>query len=148
VRWHAFELDPSAPKERPAEGPYAARLAQKYGCSVAQAEAMIQRMVDTAREDGLDFRFDRIRKSNMFDAHRVLHLAGERGTQDAVKERFLRAYMTEGALMSDHETLVRLAVDAGLDADEVEGVLASDRFAREVRADERDAAELGIGGVP
>ena len=59
------------------------------------------RMVRTevAAADGLDFRFDRIRPGNTFDAHRLLHLAGTRGAevQDAVKERFLRGYMTEEA---------------------------------------------------
>ena len=148
VHWRAFELDPSAPAERERETSYAGRIARKYGCSEAEAEGMVQRMVDVAREDGLDFHFERIRTGNMFDAHRVIHLAHERGVQDAVKERFLLAYMTEGALMSDAETLVRLGAEAGLDAEEVRATLASDRYAREVRADEHDAKELDITGVP
>jgi predicted DsbA family dithiol-disulfide isomerase len=109
---------------------------------------MLTRMTDVAREDGLDFRFDRVRAGNTFDAHRVLHLAGERGVQDAVKERFLRAYMTEGAPIGDPETLVRLAAEAGLDAEEVRAALASDAHAADVRADEDEARELGINGVP
>jgi len=149
VVWRAFELDPSAPKERDLQGgTYASRLAKKYGCSVREAEMMIQRMVDTAAQDGLDFRFDHIRSGNMFDAHRVLHLAHDRGKQDAVKERFLRAYMTEGELMGDHETLVRLASEAGLDAEEVRSTLASDRYDREVREDEQEASAIGVTGVP
>jgi predicted DsbA family dithiol-disulfide isomerase len=148
VVWRAFELDPSAPRERDTSQSYAARLATKYRSSVADAEGMIARMTDVAREDGLDFRFDRIRPGNTFDAHRVLHLASERGRQDAVKERFLRAYMTDGEPIGDPETLVRLASDAGLDPDEVRAALASDAYAREVRGEESDASELGIQGVP
>lgn len=148
VVWRAFELDPSAPRERDRDVSYAGRLAKKYGTTEAQASAMIQRMTDVAAADGLDFRFDRIRPGNTFDAHRLLHLAGERGAQDAVKERFLRAYMTEGEPIGDPATLARLAVEAGLDADEVQGVLSSDTYAQEVRADEREAAALGISGVP
>jgi predicted DsbA family dithiol-disulfide isomerase len=148
VQWRAFELDPAAPNERDRDGTYAGRIAKKYGCSEREAEIMIKRMVDTAKSDGLDFHFERIRSGNMFDAHRVLHLAHDRDKQDAVKERFLLAYMTEGALMSDAETLVRLASEAGLDAEEVRKTLLSDRYEREVRADERDAKELGISGVP
>jgi predicted DsbA family dithiol-disulfide isomerase len=148
VVWRAFELDPSAPRERPTEGSYAERLAKKYGSSVREAEGMITRMTDVAREDGLDFRFDKIRPGNTFDAHRLLHLAGERGIQDAVKERFLLAYMTEGAPIGDPETLARLASEAGLDPDEVRATLGTDAYAREVRAEESDAAELGIHGVP
>src|SRR6478672_2061371 len=76
IVWRAFELDPSAPRQRPSDVSYAERLAKKYGSSVKEAEGMIARMTDTARADGLDFRFDRIRPGNTFDAHRVLHLAG------------------------------------------------------------------------
>ena len=114
VTWRAFELDPSAPKVRDPQ-PYAERLAAKYRTPVPRAEAMIRQMTATAAADGLDFRFDRIRPGNTFDAHRVLHLAGERGQQDLVKERFLRAYLTEGEPIGDRETLVRLAAEAGLD---------------------------------
>jgi len=150
VVWRAFELDPSAPHAAaPAAGAsYAERLARKYGKRVADAEAMIQHLVSVAAADGLEFRFDRIRPGNTFDAHRLVHLAHERGVQDAVKERLLRAYMTEGEAMSDPATLLRLAAEAGLDPDEVSAVLGSDRYAREVRADEEEAATLGIRGVP
>ena len=148
VVWRAFELDPSAPPERPSDVSYAARLAKKYGSSVKEADGMIARMTDVAADDGLDFHFDKIRSGNTFDAHRVLHLAAERGKQDAVKERYLLAYMTEGEPIGDPETLVRLAAEVGLDAEEVRAMLASDMYAREVRDDEDEARQLGISGVP
>ena len=59
-----------------------------------------------------------------------------------MKERLLRAYFTEGELMSDRDTLVRLAVEVGLDEDEVREALASGRYADEVRDDERTAGAL------
>ncbi len=148
VVWRAFELDPSAPPERPSDVGYAERLGKKYGCSRKEAEGMLTHMTDVAATDGLAFHFERIRSGNTFDAHRVLHLAGERGKQDAVKERYLLAYMTEGEPIGDPETLVRLAAEAGLDAEEVRATLASDAFAREVREDENEARQLGISGVP
>lgn len=148
VVWRAFELDPSAPAEREPGVDYAERLARKYGASRGEAEGMIQRMTDTAAADGLDFRFDRIRAGSTFDAHRVIHLAGELGKQDAVKERLLRAYMTEGELMSDRETLVRLAGEAGLDEELVRATLASDAHRKAVHEDEDEARQLGISGVP
>jgi predicted DsbA family dithiol-disulfide isomerase len=146
--WRAFELDPSAPRIREGGGSYAARIAKKYGTPVAVAEARMRQMTEIAAADGLDFRFDRIQPGNTFDAHRLLHLAHERGVQDAVKERFLRAYLTEGAAIGDPETLSRLAREAGLDTDEVSSVLATDTYTREVRADEEEAQSLGISGVP
>ncbi|HEU4535333.1 MAG TPA: DsbA family protein, partial [Polyangiaceae bacterium] len=58
VTWRAFELDPRSARVRE-PAPYAERLAGKYGCSTAEAQAMIDRMTEVARADGLDFRFDR-----------------------------------------------------------------------------------------
>jgi hypothetical protein len=98
---------------------------------------MLDAMTATAAQDGLGFRFDLMRGGSTFDAHRLLHLAAERGVQDAMKERLLRATFTEGEPTADHEVLVRLAAEVGLAAEEAREVLASDRYAAEVRADER-----------
>jgi predicted DsbA family dithiol-disulfide isomerase len=146
VHWHAFELDPSAPTSAP--GSYEERLAAKYGRSLADAAEMTASMTATAAADGLDFRFDTAKPGNTFDAHRLLHLAGERGVQDAVKERLFRATFSEGEAISDPATLVRLGVEAGLDADEARQVLADGTYGDEVRADEAQAAQLRISGVP
>jgi predicted DsbA family dithiol-disulfide isomerase len=146
VRWRSFELDPEAPHER--EGDRAEYLARKYGMTLEQARAAEQRLTDVAAGEGLDFRFDIARSGNTFDAHRLVHLAESDGLQDAMKERLLRAYFTEGELLSDHDTLVRLATDVGLEEAEVRELLAGERHAQEVRDDERTAGELGISAVP
>jgi predicted DsbA family dithiol-disulfide isomerase len=85
---------------------------------------------------------------NTFDAHRVIHLAGEHGLQDEAKERLLAAYFSEGRPISARDTLVELAGSVGLDPAEVRAMLESDRFEAEVRDDEQTAARLGISGVP
>jgi predicted DsbA family dithiol-disulfide isomerase len=147
VVWHAFELNPSAQRESH-EGPYAARLAKKYGMSVKEAQSRIQHLVDVGRADGLELDFERIRPGNTFDAHRIVHYAREVGLQDAVKERLLRGYLCEGEPIGEPEAVLRLAADAGLDADRVSAILSSDTYAREVRTDEAEAQRLGIHGVP
>jgi predicted DsbA family dithiol-disulfide isomerase len=146
VTWRSFELDGEAPRER--TGDRAEHLAKKYGMTVEQAREAEQRLTDAAAGEGLGFRFDMARSGNTFDAHRLVHLAEEHDLQDAMKERLLRAYFTEGELMSDHDTLVRLAVEVGVDAQQAREMLAGDRFAQEVRDDERTAGELGISAVP
>lgn len=148
VRWRAFELKPDAPPVESSDVPYLERLASKYRTTTAQAQEMLDRMTEVAAGEGLDFRFDRIQPGNTFDAHRLLHLAAEHKRQDALKERFLCAYLTEGEPIGDPSTLKRLAVQVGLPGTEVDSVLNSDRFATEVRAEEREAQELGIHGVP
>ncbi len=146
VTWRSFELDPHAPRDRGTDS--ATHLAEKYGTTREEALAMHARMTENAAGDGLEFRFDRTRGGNTFDAHRVLHLARAHGLQDAMKERIMRAYLTEGELISDHDVLARLALEVGLPQDEVRETLATDRYAAGVRDDERTAQSLGINAVP
>ena len=146
ITWRSFELDPDAPAER--KGDRAEHLARKYGMSVEQARQAEAQMTQTAAAEGLDFRFDVARAGNTFDGHRLVHLAKDHGLQDAMKERLLHAYFSEGQVISDHETLARLAHDVGLPEDEVRDALAGDRYAAEVREDERTAQSFGIGAVP
>jgi predicted DsbA family dithiol-disulfide isomerase len=146
VTWRAFELDPGAPAAREYDG--TTHLAEKYGMSHSKALEMQERMTQTAAGEGLEFRFDIARGGNTFDAHRLVHLAAAHGLQDAMKERLMRAYLTEGELMADHAALARLATEVGLPADEVASMLESDRYSAEVRDDERVAHGLGIHAVP
>jgi predicted DsbA family dithiol-disulfide isomerase len=148
VRWRSFELDPSAPREPAPAGSQAERLAGKYRLTVADAEKKLRDMTALGAGEGLDFRFDRTRSGNTFDAHRLLHLAAERSVQDAVKERLLRAYFTDGAAITDHDVLASVAGECGIDVDEACALLAGDGYAREVREDEQAAREGGIHGVP
>ena len=146
VTYRSFELDPDAPAER--EGERAAYLASKYGMPIEQARAMEDQMTMRAAAEGLRYRLDIARAGNTLDAHRLLHLAAAHGVQVAAKERLMAAYFTEGALMSDHETLFSLAVELGLPEDEVREMLEGDRFTAEVRQEEADARRFGITGVP
>jgi predicted DsbA family dithiol-disulfide isomerase len=146
VVWHSYQLDPDAPGI--SDQTVTEVLAQKYGRSLAQAAAMNERVSGIAAHDGLEYHLGKARYGNTFDAHRLIHLAATHHLQDAMEERLFRAYFTEGAALGDTETLVKLASEVGLDADEVRAVLASDAYANEVRADIQKARRLGIQGVP
>ena len=146
VVWRSFELDPGAPAVQTES--LAAQLGAKYGVGPEEVGHMFDDVRERAAQLGLDFRFDIARSGNTFDAHRLLHLARESGLQDRLKGRLFTAYFTEGQAVGDHGTLARLAVEAGLDPDEVDVVLTGDRFATEVRADEQEARALQVTGVP
>ncbi|MBV9816821.1 MAG: DsbA family oxidoreductase [Solirubrobacterales bacterium] len=146
VTWRSFELDPEAPPEQ--AGEWTERLAGKYGMTREQAEASQRHMTEVAAAEGLEFRFDRARAGNTFDGHRLVHLAAEQGLQDAMKERLLRAYLSEGELIADADTLVRLGVEVGLPELAVRDLLAGDRFADAVRDEELSAQRHGIAAVP
>jgi predicted DsbA family dithiol-disulfide isomerase len=145
VIWRSFELDPSSPRE---PMPLADRLSAKFNVGHAEALAMNERMTETASGVGLQFRLDKAMSGNTFDAHRVIHLAASQGLQHEAIERIKEAYFGEGRAISDRETLVELAASVELDPDDTRAMLESDRFADEVRDDERTAAGFGIHGVP
>jgi predicted DsbA family dithiol-disulfide isomerase len=111
VTWHSFELDPDAPQAN--DEPAAERLARKYGISVQDAEAKHAQMTELGAAEGLEFRYEKSRSGNTFDAHRLIQLAGEHDLQDAVKERLLRAYFSEGEPIGDPDRLVALVAEAG-----------------------------------
>ena len=144
--WRSFELDPAAP--RAPTGQLDEALAEKYGTSVEEARAMMDGMARTAAEEGLELNFERARRGNTLDAHRLLHFAASRGLQSETKERLFRAYMTEGRAISDRDELALLAADVGLDAAEVRAMLDTDRFEQDVRMDQARARQIGIRGVP
>ena len=148
IVWRSFEQEPMAPRIRDASDSYVEQLARSWRTQLPLARAMIDRIVDTAAEAGLELRFDRVRGGNTFDAHRLLHLARERGVQHALEERLRRAYHTEGQAIGDRDVLAALACEAGLDDADVREVLDGDRYTAEVRRDESIARELGITGVP
>ncbi|WP_419956465.1 DsbA family oxidoreductase [Neobacillus niacini] len=146
VTYRCFELDPTMGrdiKENIYEG-----LAKKYGMSIAQAKANTQRMVQMAKEAGLDYQMDTLILTNTFDAHRLTMYAKHKGLMKEITERILHAYFTESKHIGEHKTLTELAVEVGLNREDVEKMLASDDMSDVVRADEQTAKQYGVTGVP
>jgi predicted DsbA family dithiol-disulfide isomerase len=146
VVWKSFELDPNAP-ERSEHDMYG-MLAAKYGGTREDAAARVEGVVQRAKSVGLEYQMDKAVIGNSFQAQRLIQFAKTKGMGAEAEERSFKAYFMEGAQLSDRSTLIGLAKEIGLDAAEVETVLTSDAFADEVRADEREAQQLGIQGVP
>lgn len=146
VTYRSFQLDPAAPPG--VTRPTVEMLAHKYGMSATQAEQAQRQMEQRAAADGLTFRMSGLRSGNTRDAHRLLQLAKASGRQEQLMERLQRAYFTEQDSIFDHDSLSRLAVEAGLDRDDVAQVLASDQYADHVDTDQAMARTLGATGVP
>ncbi|MGP4049468.1 DsbA family oxidoreductase [Streptomyces sp. 2A115] len=144
----SFELDPTLAKGD--IEPVVKLLTKKYGMSEAQAQAGEENLGAQAAAEGLAYRTRDRDNGSTFDMHRLLHLAKERGRQDELIALLYKAnFAEERSVFNDDERLVELAVAAGLDADEARKVLADPAaYADEVRADEREAKELGANGVP
>jgi predicted DsbA family dithiol-disulfide isomerase len=148
IRWRSFELDPAAPARRSGGG--AEHLAAKYGMTVADAEARMASMNELAAAEDLSFDLANSQGGNTFDAHRLIHLGYSKdpSTGAATKEALLKSYFTDLQPIGESDLLIKAGIEAGLDSSEVSDVLATDRFAQDVRHDEADAARLGCTGVP
>jgi predicted DsbA family dithiol-disulfide isomerase len=143
---HSFQLDPSFP--RGTSRPTREVLAEKYGRTLEEADAMEAQMEQRAAADGLEYHLDGVHMGNTVDGHRLVHLAAEHGLADTVVDRFYRAHFTERRSLFDRESLVELAAEAGLDAGDARAVLESDAYEAEVAADGEEARALGATGVP
>lgn len=148
VVWRSYELDPNAPRGDP---PLTVdRLMVKYRQTREGVGEMFARTAEQAASEGLSFDLEASRSANTFDAHRLVHAAQATDGVDAmtVMERLMRAQQSEGADVSDHDTLVRLVSEVGMDAELAGRVLGSDEHAQAVRDDVALAREYGINGVP
>lgn len=143
---HPFELNPGLPAAGEVQLDY---ITKKYGMSADQAR--VNREQIRARAAGVGFimnRDDASRVYNTFDAHRLLTWAKEKNAQPALKLALLEAYFTDGKNIAERNVLAQLAGQVGLDSAEAADILASDRYAQEVRDEETLWAERGISSVP
>jgi len=145
VTFRSFELDPSSPVDR--HESVLSMLSQKYGMPLAEAQQAEGRVAGLARAEGLSYQSERP-VGNTFDLHRLLQLGKDKGVQSELLTKLYGAYFAGGRQVFDPEVSTEIAIQAGLDRQDVAKVLETDEYADVVRADEEQARELGITGVP
>jgi predicted DsbA family dithiol-disulfide isomerase len=146
VRWHPFFLNPWIPREGVDRRTY---LETKFG-SVDGYAAIAQRVAGAAAAEGLTYAIDKIsRQPNTLNCHRLILWAQTMGGDPGrMKQRLMDLYFTAGADLTDRETLVRAALECGLDGERVRKLLESDTDIDVVERQARSAKEAGIEGVP
>lgn len=145
VHWRPYFLNEWVPREGMSREDY---LTTKFG-SPARYKDIAQRVGAAAAEEGLVYAADKMtRQPNTLDCHRLIRWADAQGKAAAMKQKLMDLYFTEGADLSDRETLVRAAADVGLNSDAVRSALASDQDVAEVQREAESAREAGIQGVP
>ena len=148
LHFQPFELNPDMP---PGGEDVNEHLARKYGGTPEQFEA--NRAAIRQRGAAVGFEFNpagRGRIYNTFNAHRLLHWAGQQGDnqQLALKRALLEAYHGRSEAVEQDDVLLAAVKKAGLDEARAQEILASDEFAAEVRAAERHYQQAGISSVP
>jgi predicted DsbA family dithiol-disulfide isomerase len=143
VVFHPFELNPDIPREGIARADY---IAKKFG---ARGYSAHERLTQAGAELGIAFAFDKIeRQPNTLAAHALIERARLSGVQGEVKEALLKAFFVDGADLTDEQTLVRIAAEAGLDRKDAEAALADESLRRAVAEEEDKARAMGVNGVP
>ena len=148
LHFQPFELNPQM---GPEGQDLTEHIAQKYGATPEQQAQNRENIAQRGAAVGFQFRKEgRGRVWNTFDAHRLLYWAGEQGAQQQrdLKMALLKAYHGEARKVADPEVLAEVAASVGLDRQAAADVLASGRYADEVRAQEQHFQGLGIHAVP
>jgi predicted DsbA family dithiol-disulfide isomerase len=145
MTWRAFQLNPDMPSAGMERQAY---IAAKFGSS-AQASRVYAAVAEAGRSEGIDFAFDRIRRTpNTTAAHRLIRYATARGRQEDVVEGLFQGYFLEGRDIGDLETLSDIAAEGGFERKDVAAYLTGSFGREEMLAEERSARRLGINAVP
>lgn len=145
VRWRPFRLDPTIPPDGVAREDY---LIAKFG-SIEALDESHRHLTERGREEGIDYRFDRITRSpNTVDAHRLVRWSAAEGAQDDMVERLFAAYFSEGLDIGDQAVLANLSEDVGFDAQTIAARLAGDEDRDMIVAEIENAYRIGVSGVP
>ena len=148
IHWHPFELNSNMPSEGQNLREH---IMEKYGSSKEESDASRIRMTEAGSEVSFEFNFnDDTRMHNTFNLHQLLYWAGQQGQKPMhdLKQALFSAHFTDGRNISDNTVLADIAAEVGLDRDEALAVLEEQRFAKEVRAEERHWQQQGIQSVP
>lgn len=123
-------------------------LADKYHISYAQAKANNDNITESARQVGLDYRFDLFKVRNTRLAHELVHFAEKYGKSHALARRLFKGVFTEGLDLGDEEALKKLSEEIGLDLKDFKELQSSGSLKEQVQADEKEAVKLGINSIP
>jgi predicted DsbA family dithiol-disulfide isomerase len=146
VEWHSFQLDPSF---QPVPGKsHEDLLSEKKGWSVSQTRQIHEHVTNMGKEAGIEFRFDEVVPANTLLAHQLIQLGRNSGRQHEVEEKLFSAYFRDGKNIGDAETLIEIGTAAGLHEEVVKKAITSNAFTGEIKADQQEANELGVSGVP
>jgi predicted DsbA family dithiol-disulfide isomerase len=145
VHWRPYFLNDWIPREGISREDY---LTTKFG-SVDRYKGIAQRVGAAAAAEGLVYASDKMkRQPNTLDCHRLIRWAESIGKAAEMKQKLMDLYFTQGADLTERETLVQAAADIGLDAATVRADLATDTDVAMIEQEAQSAKEAGIEGVP
>ena len=145
ITWRPFQLDA---RIEPTGRDRKTYLEQKFGSEEGIAQ-VYDPIAKSGKEEGLEFNLEGIQVSpNTFDCHRLLHWADIEGVQNELAELLFKAYFIDAKDLTKNETLVALAVEAGMDGEVTKRLLESDADKEEVQSEIDKYRQMGVQSVP
>jgi len=145
----AFELDPNAPRESKLNR--IETLSKKYHMPIEKAKQSVENINKLGKAEGIDFKYDTCRGGNTFKAHRLAKYIESKGNYENTEKiinLLYDAYFTKNLLISDENVLIDLGMKVGCTKEELEKLMNSDQYSKEVREDEENGYSEGVNGVP
>ncbi|AVH75227.1 DsbA family protein [Weissella koreensis] len=149
LEFKSFELDPTSPKETN-EG-YINHFTHGNRDLEPQARAQMEQIESMAHGDGLSMDINSVVPTNTVDAHRIIKLAESKHDPELTERvisSFYKTYFSDGLSIADHKILFDASITAGLDEKDILDVLNSDKYHKDVIADEIEAQQSGIHAAP
>jgi len=145
VRWRPYMLQRDLP---PGGIPWNELVEKKFG-GWERGAIPVAQVAAAAAGEGIRYDFEAVgRAPNTRDAHRVALLAQDEGRLWEVADALYSAYFAEGRDITDRAVLADVAAGAGVDAERVRTMLASQAYADAVASSQALADEIGVQGVP
>ena len=145
IEWHPFQLDPNIPKEGLDRDTY---LTNKFGSLEGPLE-ITKRLEESGREEGITFNFGQEWLAvNTLELHQLLHVAGEEGFKDNLKERFMKAYFDENLHLNTIEVLSSIMAEYDWSTEKTKQVLDDDSIAYAVKQEIAHYQQRGVNSVP
>ncbi|MFS4468873.1 DsbA family oxidoreductase [Maribacter sp. 2210JD10-5] len=145
VEWHPYQLDPNMPTEGLDRTTY---LTNKFG-DMERIKPMTDRLIDAGKDEGITFNFgEKWLAVNTLPLHQLLHVAGEEGFKNELKERFLKAYFDENLHLNKTEGLVSIMKEFNWDEQKTKKVIRDENIAYTIKQEIAHYQQLGVTGVP
>jgi predicted DsbA family dithiol-disulfide isomerase len=141
VDWRGFQIHP----EWPADGVLAADY--RRGTDPQVRRARWQQIEAMAGAAGFTMRQPELLANSRL-ALEAAEFAKESGAGEAFEQRIYEAYFQDGLNIGDAGVLANIAADLGMDRDDFNLALESNRYTARLRNNTVMAHQLGVSGVP
>lgn len=146
--WHSYVLDPDLPKGNYGKSIYK-YMAESQGKTEEEVRKSHESVLSLAKEQGLNYNFDKLVVTNTVDALRLVKLANKYDQATQAEEALFEAYFCDGEDISDLNTLIFIGTKIGIPDGDTLRCLSSFEYSEEIQNDVyRADEELKLDYIP